>query len=93
MKSNQSHTKEYVDKKQNSGAWEEEFDRLFVDENIWQGEDEYTKNVPIGNIKNFISSVRHQAQLEILERVEKVLADSVSFYDWDLLDNIRKDIK
>ena len=42
--------------------WEEEFDRIFVNENVWQGEDEYTKNVPIGNIKSFISQLLKEEQ-------------------------------
>lgn len=38
------------------GGWEKEFDRLFIEDNVWEGEDEYTKNVAVGNIKDFIAS-------------------------------------
>lgn len=57
-------------------AWEEEFDRIFVTENVWQGEDEYTKNVPIGNIKSFITQllISHtQALIEEVERMKEEL--------------------
>lgn len=37
--------------------WLEEFERLFIHENVWQGEDEYTKNVAVGNIEDFIRYV------------------------------------
>ena len=53
--------------------WEKEFDRIFVDENVWQGEDDYTKNVPIGNIKKFIESLLEERDTYWKERVDRVL--------------------
>lgn len=41
---------------------EKEFYRRFVDENVWQGEDEYTKNVAIGNILEFMKECITEAE-------------------------------
>lgn len=48
----------------NTNEWEKEFDRVFVDENMWKSDDEFTANVPIDNIKKFISIVlaRHEEE-------------------------------
>ena len=57
--------------------WEKEFDKIFVYENVWQGEDEYTKNVPIGNIKDFIRSLLTRTRQEEREKVvEYIKANS-----------------
>ena len=41
--------------------WEQDFDRQFIDENYWQGEDDFTKNVAVGNIKHFIRTALQEA--------------------------------
>jgi len=41
--------------------WREEFDRVFVTENLWKSDDELTANVPIENIKKFIAKTLHDA--------------------------------
>lgn len=41
-------------KEESSMGWRERFKKEFIDENPWQGEDEYTKNVAVGNVENFI---------------------------------------
>lgn len=55
--------------------WEREFDRLFIEENVWEGEDKYTKNVGVGNIKDFIRSTlaaKKEAWRSRLEAMKKV---------------------
>ena len=48
--------------------WEEEFDRVFVTENLWKSDDEFTANVPIDNIKSFISSLLTTREQRAFER-------------------------
>lgn len=42
-------------------TWREKFDKAFVTENLWKSDDELTANVPIDNIKLFISEVEAEA--------------------------------
>lgn len=37
--------------------WSQEFDKQFVDENLWKSQNEDTAFVPIGNIKKFIEEL------------------------------------
>ena len=37
-----------------------EFYKIFDTDNLWQGEDEWTKNVPIGNIEQWLRTTLHQ---------------------------------
>lgn len=40
-----------------------EFYKIFDTDNLWQGEDEWTKNVPIGNIEQWLrTTLHHQLQ-------------------------------
>ena len=32
-----------------------EFNKIFDTENVWQGEDDWTKNVPIGNLEQWLA--------------------------------------
>jgi len=32
-----------------------EFNKIFNTENVWQGEDDWTKNVPIGNLEQWLT--------------------------------------
>lgn len=50
--------------------WEKEFDRIFVDENLWKSDDEFTANVPIENIKAFITEQRESAREEAVEYIK-----------------------
>ncbi len=52
--------------------WEVEFDRVFVTENLWKSDDEFTANVPIDNIKKFITSRLTLQRKEMREMVEKM---------------------
>ena len=36
-----------------------EFYKIFDTDNLWQGEDEWTKNVPIGNIEQWLRTILH----------------------------------
>jgi hypothetical protein len=38
-----------------------EFHKIFDEQNVWQGEDEYTKNVPIGNLEDWIAQAIRNA--------------------------------
>lgn len=63
--------KENADKKRAHKDWREEFDRIFIEENYWQGEDSLTKNVAVGNIKEFIERTLQQQRRSDQEELEK----------------------
>ena len=44
----------------------------FVEKQIWQGEDDYTKNIGVGNVADWWIDKVHQAEQEMLERVEEM---------------------
>lgn len=43
----------------------EEFYKVFDTDNIWQGEDEWTKNVPIGNLEQWLRTILTEKDAEV----------------------------
>lgn len=39
----------------------QEFHKIFDEQNFWQGENEYTKNAPIGNLEDWIAQAIRNA--------------------------------
>lgn len=56
-----------------------EFYKIFDTDNLWQGEDEWTKNVPIGNIEQWLrTTLHHQLQKAREEERERI----IKLIDW-----------
>jgi hypothetical protein len=49
---------------------EAEFNKIFNTENVWQGEDDWTKNVPIGNLEQWLT----QTLQDVLPVIERAVA-------------------
>lgn len=60
-----------------SSEWEERFDRRFIEENGWEGENAYTKNVAVGNIKDFIREIITRTREEAFEEGKKVVVEHI----------------
>lgn len=58
-----------------------EFYKIFDTDNLWQGEDEWTKNVPIGNIEQWLRTTLHhqlqKARQEERERAVEIIKDEL----------------
>jgi len=52
----------------------------FVEASLWQGEDEYTKNMPVGNVADWwidkLSSIATLAQEEARKEIEKIILEN-----------------
>jgi hypothetical protein len=44
-----------------------EFNKIFNNENVWQGEDDWTKNVPIGNLEQWLTQTLQDTIDTVLE--------------------------
>ena len=54
-------------------GWSDRFYKQFVEGNVWQGKNDFTKNVAIGNIESFIQSELDLALTKERTRVNEVL--------------------
>jgi len=44
-----------------------EFNKIFDTENVWQGENDWTKNVPIGNLEQWLTEALKETIDKVLE--------------------------
>ena len=51
-----------------------EFNKIFNTENVWQGEDDWTKNVPIGNLEQWLTQTLQDTIDTVLEGERKQAA-------------------
>lgn len=61
-----------------------DFYKVFSEENVWQGEDEYTKNVPIGNLEEWLRTALtrygEEARREEVHKYRLRLLETLKLY-------------
>jgi len=62
-----------------------EFNKIFNTENVWQGEDDWTKNVPIGNLEQWLAQTLQDTIDTVLEEERKLFKDIVNVVDEEFL--------
>jgi len=60
----------------------EDFYRIFDTENVWQGEDDCTKNVPIGNLENWLRKALTAQRTALLTELKDSI-QTIDFYGWN----------
>ena len=54
-----------------------EFNKIFNTENVWQGEDDWTKNVPIGNLEQWLAQTLQDTIDTVLEEERKRVNNNI----------------
>ena len=60
----------------------EDFYRIFDTENVWQGEDDWTKNVPIGNLEDWLRKTLTADRTALLTELRESI-QKIDFYGWN----------
>jgi len=72
-----------------------EFDRVFVTENLWKSDDEFTANVPIDNIKSFIRDnfIPKEVVREEIRKTARTIFSGRNFYEkWNTKEDFISDL-
>jgi len=59
----------------------EDFYRIFDTENVWQGEDDWTKNVPIGNLEDWLRKTLTDQRTALLTELREWIDENLTTCD------------